>query len=108
MKPCKNHTKPCNIRGVEDSGVSPGRKRRRARWDAGGVKALRTHLGLSQQELAEELGTRQQTISEWETGTYRPRGMSERLLGIIAERSSFSYGAPPDNAEETKGEGSDG
>jgi DNA-binding transcriptional regulator YiaG len=72
--------------------------KRKAKWDAGGVRALRRHLGLSQQELAEELGTRQQTISEWETGVYQPRGMSERLLGIIAERSAFLYGAPPDDA----------
>ena len=30
------------------------------------------------------LEVRQQTISEWETGVYQPRGMSERLLGIVA------------------------
>ena len=46
---------------------------------------------LTQQQLADELGTRQQTISEWETGMYRPRGASSRLLSIIAERASFSY-----------------
>jgi DNA-binding transcriptional regulator YiaG len=72
--------------------------KRKPRWDAGGVRALRRHLGLSQQQLADELGTRQQTISEWETGVYQPRGMSERLLGLIAERSSFAYGAQPDAA----------
>jgi len=48
-------------------------------------------LGLTQQELAEELGTRQQTVSEWETGMYRPRGASSRLLTIIAERAGFRY-----------------
>ena len=68
-------------------------KRRRASWDAGKVKALRHHLGMTQDELAQELGTRQQTISEWETGTYRPRGMSERLLGVVAERAGFDYEA---------------
>jgi DNA-binding transcriptional regulator YiaG len=67
--------------------------KRKPAWDAGGVRALRRHLGLSQQQLADELGTRQQTVSEWETGVYQPRGMSERLLQIIAERSAFSYGA---------------
>jgi DNA-binding transcriptional regulator YiaG len=72
--------------------------KRKPTWDAGGVRALRRHLGLSQQQLADELGTRQQTISEWETGVYQPRGMSERLLALIADRSSFSYGASPDNA----------
>ncbi len=65
--------------------------RRRATWDAGKVRALRRHLGLTQGELARELGSRQQTISEWETGMYRPRGLSERFLSLIAERAGFQY-----------------
>ena len=93
---------------MEDSAARQGKKRKTATWNAGGVKALRKHLGLSQQELADELGTRQQTISEWETGVYQPRGMSGRLLGIIAERSSFSYGAPPDDADAVDAGQSDG
>ena len=48
-------------------------------------------MGFTQQELADELGTRQQTISEWETGIYQPRGASSRLLTIIAERADFKY-----------------
>lgn len=55
------------------------------------MRALRQHLGATQQELAQELGTRQQTISEWETGMYQPRGLSQRLLTIIAERADFRY-----------------
>jgi DNA-binding transcriptional regulator YiaG len=47
---------------------------------------------VTQQKLAEELGTRQQTISEWETGMYKPRGASAKLLTIIAERAGFEYG----------------
>lgn len=70
-----------------------GAKKRWAQWDAAGVRALRRHLGLSQEDLAEELGTRQQTISEWETGRYRPRGASARLLSIVAERAGFTYQA---------------
>ncbi len=30
-------------------------------------------------------------MSEWETGVYRPRGASARLLTIIAERAGFDY-----------------
>jgi DNA-binding transcriptional regulator YiaG len=67
--------------------------RRKATWDAGKVRALRRHLDLTQDELAQELGTRQQTISEWETGVYQPRGLSERLLSLVAERAGFDYGA---------------
>jgi len=66
-------------------------KRKRARWDAKSVRALRKHLRMSQQELADELGVRQQTVSEWETGMYHPRGASGTLLNIIAERSDFTY-----------------
>jgi DNA-binding transcriptional regulator YiaG len=62
-------------------------------WDGYRVRALREHLGMTQRELADELGTRQQTVSEWETGAYTPRGTSSTLLGIIAERSRFRYHA---------------
>lgn len=60
-------------------------------WDAARLRALRRRLGLTQQALADELGVRQQTVSEWETGIYRPRGASARLLGIVAERAGFVY-----------------
>ena len=48
-------------------------------------------MKLSQEGLAAQLGTRQQTVSEWESGRYRPRGASATLLGIIAERAEFEY-----------------
>ncbi len=67
----------------------------RAQWDSEYIQALRRHLGLTQRELAERLGTRQQTISEWETGMYKPRGVSATLLSIIAERAKFEYQATP-------------
>ena len=41
--------------------------------------------------LADELGMRQQTISEWETGVYQPRGASVRLLSLVAARAGFRY-----------------
>jgi DNA-binding transcriptional regulator YiaG len=68
------------------------RKRRNPVWNAEGVRALREHLGMTQHELADELNVRQQTVSEWETGQYGPRGASERLLSLVAERAKFSYG----------------
>ena len=54
-------------------------------WDAPQIAALRAALGLSQAEFARELGVRQQTVSEWETGRYAPRGASAKMLGILAE-----------------------
>jgi DNA-binding XRE family transcriptional regulator len=70
-------------------------RRRRAGWSGEQVKALRE--GWSQQELADQLGTRQQTISEWETGKYRPRRSTSVLLGFIAERVGFPYRTGEEN-----------
>lgn len=75
------------------------KQRMKPSWDAGSVRALREHLGLTQDALAEELGTRQQTISEWERGLYRPRGTSVRLLGMVAEQAGFAYDAGEDRTE---------
>jgi transcriptional regulator with XRE-family HTH domain len=69
------------------------KRRKRVYWDSAGIRALRSHLGMTQQELADELGMRQQTISEWETGVYSPRGSTATLLSIIAERANFAYRA---------------
>lgn len=62
------------------------------KWDGAEVRRLRQALRLTQQELAVELGVRQQTVSEWETGLYQPRGASARLLDIVAERAGLGYG----------------
>ena len=74
-------------------------KAKHAEWDGERIQSLRRHLYLTQRELAERLGTRQQTISEWETSMYKPRGASVTLLSIIAERAKFNYDALP--PEET-------
>lgn len=66
-------------------------RRRNRGWNARNIRALRYHLRLTQSQLAEELGIRQQTVSEWETGAYQPRGTSCTLLSIIAERAAFRY-----------------
>jgi len=68
---------------------------KRRQWDSQRIQALRQHLGLTQREMADRLGTRQQTISEWETGMYKPRGASATLLSIVAERANFEYKAIP-------------
>jgi DNA-binding transcriptional regulator YiaG len=67
--------------------------KKRAKWDSARVRALREHMGLTQQEMADQLGTRQQTISEWETSMYQPRGASSTLLTMVAERAGFEYKA---------------
>lgn len=89
-------------------------------WDAKKIRALRQFLGFTQTEMAEELGIRQQTVSEWETGAYAPRGASLRLLDLLSRRegsgSEAKTASPPakprpkraakpkETEEETKGE----
>jgi len=67
------------------------RVRTGSRWDGEGVRALREHLELNQAELAEVLGVRQQTVSEWETGVYAPSRGRSKHLDLVAERSDFGY-----------------
>jgi len=76
---------PCKILG------KMAQRRKKIEWDGEHIRALRQHLRLTQAKLADELGTRQQTISEWETGMYKPRGTSATLLTMVAERSGFKY-----------------
>jgi DNA-binding transcriptional regulator YiaG len=59
------------------------------RWDGDAVRALREHLDLNQEAMAEVLGVRQQTISEWETGAYAPSRSRSKHLDLVAERAGF-------------------
>jgi len=70
-------------------------KANRIQWDGRRIQGLRRHLDLTQREMADRLGTRQQTVSEWETGMYKPRGASVTLLSIIAEQAKFDYETLP-------------
>ena len=72
-------------------------------WTPEAVQRLRASLRLSQTELAARIGTRQQTISEWETGTRAPRRMSRRLLHLVAEESGFYALGPADIAPSEGG-----
>lgn len=76
------------------------RRRRDRQWDAEHIRRLRAHLGLTQAGLADELNTRQQTISEWERGQYRPRGPAARLLTRVAEEARFGYQASEGDGDD--------
>lgn len=60
-------------------------------WDPTKIRALREYMNMTQQELADELEVRQQTISEWETGLYTPRRSTQKYLSMVAERAGFAY-----------------
>ena len=48
-------------------------------------------MGMSQQEFADVLGVRQQTISEWERGVYAPSRSRSKHLNLVAERVGMDY-----------------
>ncbi len=61
-------------------------------WNGDVVRAFRHHMGYSQADLAEQLGMRQQTISDWETGAYLPKRSTSKYLNLVAEKTGFTYG----------------
>lgn len=67
------------------------KRTKQVKWNSKSIHSLRGHMEMTQQEMALELGIRQQTVSDWETGMYEPRGTSNTLLNIIAERTGFIY-----------------
>ena len=60
-------------------------------WNADAVRDLRSRMGLTQRQMARRLGVRQQTVSEWETGLYAPRGASVTILRMVSEESAPAY-----------------
>ncbi len=62
------------------------------RWDADMIRALRAYLGVNQQEMAEILGVRQQTVSEWENSAYTPTRSRSKHLTMVAEQKEFYLG----------------
>ena len=65
--------------------------RRRPSWSPERIKELREFAGWTQQELADRMGVRQQTISEWETGLHTPRYSTSKHLNLIARDVKFPY-----------------
>ncbi len=61
-------------------------------WDAETIRRARKTRNLTQAELADGLGCRQQTISEWELGMYAPKNAYQKLLTMF-------FGAAPVVAE---------
>jgi len=75
--------------------ITPVRKS--AGWSGDQVKALREFAGWSQQELADRLAVRQQTISDWEVGNHTARRSTSKLLEMIAKEVGFPYQVDSNN-----------
>lgn len=71
-------------------------------WDASLIRALRSHLDVNQAGLAEMLGVRQQTVSEWETCVYSPTRSRSKHLTLVAERAGFSLASGPHRPERSR------
>lgn len=82
-------TIPAVAAAFHDASAAP------AEWSAREVRALRQYLRLTQDEFARRLGARQQTISEWEVGKHRPRGMSAITLSQLAASTGYMPAAQP-------------
>lgn len=59
------------------------------RWRPDHIRALRAHMGFSQEEFAAEMSVRQQTISYWECAKHEPHPAMHKLLTLLAERAAF-------------------
>jgi len=68
-------------------------------WNGDLVRALRRHMGMTQAALAQELGVRQQTVSEWEKGVYTPTRAFAKYLMTVAEKANFTYEAENETPE---------
>ena len=66
------------------AGVTIDRKRPAARL-AVDVRALRKRLGLTQEELAHEIGVTVSTMNRWEAGHHAPSRLACRALMALAE-----------------------
>lgn len=69
--------------------VTPVRKSQG--WTGEQVKALREFAGWTQQELANRLSVRQQTVSDWELGIHTSHRSMGKLLQMIAEDIGYPY-----------------
>ena len=56
------------------------------RYEVADVKAIRAALNVSQQEMAEALGTSVDTIKSWESRRRNPTGLAAKVLATIVEQ----------------------
>ncbi len=73
--------------------IKQGKKQaaRVTRYDVANVKVIRLKLDVSQQELADALGTSVDTIKSWESKRRNPTGLAAKVLATIQDNPSFYH-----------------
>jgi DNA-binding transcriptional regulator YiaG len=61
------------------------------RYEVADVKALRAKLDVSQQELADALGTSVDTIKSWENKRRNPTGLAAKVLATIQDNPNYFH-----------------
>ena len=56
------------------------------------VKTVRKQLNLTQEELAHALGISFATVNRWESGTYKPSKMGQRVFEEFIEKNNIQTG----------------
>jgi len=64
---------------------------RLTRYEVADVKALRAKLNVSQQELADALGTSVDTIKSWENKRRNPTGLAAKVLATIQDNPTYFH-----------------
>ncbi len=64
---------------------------RLTRYEVADVKALRAKLNVSQQELADALGTSVDTIKSWENKRRNPTGLAAKVLATIQDNPNYFH-----------------
>ncbi len=54
------------------------------------VKAVRNQLQITQEELAHQLGVSFATVNRWESGSYKPSKMGQRVFEEFVEKNNLN------------------
>lgn len=75
-------------------------------YDPLAIRTIRIDLGLSQRELAEEIGVAPSNVSRWESGLTKPRGPAVKLLRALSRKAARKSPKPdvaPPSLPKTRG-----
>ncbi len=69
------------------------------------IRIAREASGITQEELAKEIGVEPPTVSRWETGAFRPRPETiQKLAAILGRKTDWLLGIDASNNDEVRKE----